>query len=224
MSAASFGSSAGSHDRTRVKYFDPRATKQTITLDTKSVKSETMGSSTLSAISKVLVDYPALESYATNRAFLHARLAQEGGADPTPIIRILHDGCYWCRWLSLQENITRTNSLLLVAVEQRLHTWVDCIPGYKSKRPPKEEINGALLSAIRRRRAESIGILISHGAQIRLNKALEEALKKERTRRTLLAVLANIHDTKKTNEQTLNAVFPEHGWMLCNAIKNGDIG
>ncbi|UKZ64975.1 uncharacterized protein TrAtP1_006178 [Trichoderma atroviride] len=139
-----------------------------------------------------------------------------------PIIRLLHGGCYWQRWLSLQENITTTTSLLSLAVEQGLNTWVDCIMECDSLRPPVKKINAALFSAILRRQAQSIRILVVHDAQLVGKKNLRKALSKKKVRQTFLAALEESHAGDKTNETILSAVVPDYLSILYQALGTGD--
>ncbi|RYP37671.1 hypothetical protein DL768_010844 [Monosporascus sp. mg162] len=222
LDTASFGSSASSHDRVPVSLPSPDM-KKAATFATKSVRSEMTDLGSMSATSQILDEYPALESYAINRTFLHARLAQDGGANPMPIILLLYDGCYWKRWLILQDNVTRTSSLLSLAVEQRLDTWVQYMVGCESLELAEKEMNDALSLAIRRRQAKAISILVAHGAQADLNQRLEEALKNRKTRQAFLVAMEQRQDRDKTNEQALSAVLPGYWKLLYNAIQRGDI-
>ncbi|KAI1130302.1 ankyrin repeat-containing domain protein [Nemania abortiva] len=177
----------------------------------------------MSAKSQTLDEYPALESYAINRIFLHARLAQDSGANPAPIILLLHDGCYWKRWLILQDNVTRSSSLLSLAVEQKLDTWVQYMVGCKSVELSEEEMSDALALAIRRRRAKAVSILAAHGAHANLNQRLREGLENRETLQAFLATLEQRQDQNMTNEQALKAVLPEYRDLLSNAIQRGDM-
>jgi len=58
----------------------------------------------LSVKSQMLEAYPALLSYAVNEFFNHARLAQNSGANLTPIFTRLHEDRTWNRWLALSED------------------------------------------------------------------------------------------------------------------------
>ncbi|KAK4074996.1 uncharacterized protein Triagg1_4660 [Trichoderma aggressivum f. europaeum] len=234
--ATSFGSSASSHDNRNSPYPDDREDANSFPRpledlelgennqkprDISDLISGSMNSHSSLARSKILSDYPALESYAINRVFLHARLAQDDGADPMPIIDLLHNGHYWQRWLSLQENITETNSLLSLAVEQGLDTWVDCIMRSKSIRPPSDQIDSALLSAILCCRTESIRILVAHGAQVHTEE-IENALRKKKFRQTFLAALKGNHAVEETKEIVLSAVVPDYRLIFNKAIGTGD--
>jgi ankyrin repeat protein len=222
LGAASFGSSAGSHDSAPIS-LPYLGMKKATTFGTKSVRSEVTDLGSMSATSQILDEYPALESYAINRTFLHARLAQDGGANPMPIILLLYDGCYWKRWLVLQDNVTRTSSLLSLAVEQKLDTWVQYMVGCESLKLAEKEINDALSLAIRRRRAKAILILAAHGAQADLNQRLVEALKNGKTRQVFLVAMEQRQDRNMTNEQALKAVLPGYRKLLNNAIQRGDM-
>ncbi|KAI0440025.1 hypothetical protein F4803DRAFT_529048 [Xylaria telfairii] len=57
-----------------------------------------------SLISHTLKEYPALKSYAINRAFEHARAALAIGADPGDVLRKLVLQNCWERWYMLQEH------------------------------------------------------------------------------------------------------------------------
>lgn len=236
LRSASFGSSASSHDTIDIPRHKGEANGNAVARVIESepgeniqkrseisdLISEPMDFHSLSAKSKALDEYLALESYAVNRVFLHARLAQNAGADPMPIIRLLHSGCYWQRWLSLQENITKTTSLLSLAVEQGLDTWVDCIMGCDSTRPPTTQTNAALLSAILLRQTPSIRILVVHGVWVDSKRNLRNILRKKRVRQTFLAALEEIHAGDKTDGAILSKVVPDYLSVLFQALGAGD--
>lgn len=72
-------------------------------------------SSANSLISHTLEGYPALKSYAVNRAFEHARAGLALGADPGDVLRKLVLQKCWERWYMLQEHAPR------------LYTWKDVL-------------------------------------------------------------------------------------------------
>lgn len=75
-----------------------------------------------SATIQVLEDHPALLSYALTQFFVHARLAQDEGASPVPIIRRLLDG-RWDRWVALSEEVPPGINLRACAQSHNLSTW-----------------------------------------------------------------------------------------------------
>ncbi|RWA03482.1 hypothetical protein EKO27_g11626 [Xylaria grammica] len=78
--------------------------------------------------SQVLEDYPALLSYITSAFFTHARLAEERGADPSPIINRLMQQGSWARWVTLREDVPRGVELSKYAADQGLSSWANSIP------------------------------------------------------------------------------------------------
>lgn len=77
-----------------------------------------------SGFSNILEAFPALLSYATTQMFIHARLAEEGGADPRGIIRRLVRGQKWARLMALTEGIAPDTGLLPYAVSEGLISWI----------------------------------------------------------------------------------------------------
>jgi ankyrin repeat protein len=73
---------------------------------------------------RLLEDYPALLSYAVSEIFTHAQLADEAGADPTPIIRRFQKKGQWTRWLALAEDLSLKTGMLYFAADQGLSAWV----------------------------------------------------------------------------------------------------
>lgn len=77
--------------------------------------------------SQVLEDHPALLSYAIFRFFEHALLAEEHGADPSPIVERLKDGTTWARWVTLREDISEQTEILTHAANLGLSSWVGAL-------------------------------------------------------------------------------------------------
>ncbi|TGJ85998.1 hypothetical protein E0Z10_g2760 [Xylaria hypoxylon] len=74
--------------------------------------------------SQVLEDYPALLSYATSEFFTHARLAEETGVDPSPIVNRLLEKGIWARWVTLREDVPQGVELWHYAADRGLNSWV----------------------------------------------------------------------------------------------------
>ncbi|KAI0117654.1 hypothetical protein F4776DRAFT_276707 [Hypoxylon sp. NC0597] len=71
--------------------------------------------------SQTLEEYPALASYAINRAFVHARLSR---GDPEEIMNKLTRQNCWSRWYALQEGVTTHFNLIEFLESQGLRNWV----------------------------------------------------------------------------------------------------
>ncbi|KAH8895480.1 hypothetical protein GQ53DRAFT_820309 [Thozetella sp. PMI_491] len=89
-------------------------------------ESDTSGklSSVGSNDSHTLEGYPALASYAINRAFVHAQAAFQHGANPENVLRKLVSQNRWSRWHVLQEGITNHNTWQGFLRSQGLGSWV----------------------------------------------------------------------------------------------------
>lgn len=223
LGSVGFGSSASSHQSDLISRPRINMTENATTHVTKSVRSAGTDPRSTSATSQMLCEYPALESYAIQRIFQHARLAQDGGANPESIITFIHGGCHWKRWLLLQDEVPWSRSLLSLAVHQRLDTWVEYMVECQSPELAKEEMNNALSFAIRRRRTKAISILAAHGAKAQVDQRLEAALRNEKTRRAFLVAMERRQDRANTNEEALSAVLPTYRTLLDNAIQHGNI-
>lgn len=79
---------------------------------------------TMTVQTRLLEDYPALLSYAVSEIFTHAQLADEAGADPSPVIRRFQKRGQWTRWLALAEDLSLRTGLLYFAADQELSSWV----------------------------------------------------------------------------------------------------
>ncbi|OTA97656.1 hypothetical protein M434DRAFT_26384 [Hypoxylon sp. CO27-5] len=79
--------------------------------------------------SQTLEEYPALASYAINRAFVHARLSR---ADPDEIIKKLIQQNCWSRWYALQEGVTTHSTSKEFLKSQGLQNWVEIARVYSS--------------------------------------------------------------------------------------------
>ncbi|KAI1129855.1 hypothetical protein F5Y10DRAFT_237408 [Nemania abortiva] len=77
-----------------------------------------------SAVSQMLEEYPALTSYALNRAFEHARAGLARGADPGEVLRKLVLEECWERWYTLQESVSGPRSWIFVLEFQGLAPWI----------------------------------------------------------------------------------------------------
>ncbi|ETS81262.1 hypothetical protein PFICI_06264 [Pestalotiopsis fici W106-1] len=86
---------------------------------------------------RVLEDYPALLSYATQEFVTHAKLAQSAGADPSSIVRRLldQDGRSWARWLILREVAGSQVKLHEFAAMNGLFSWVEYMCGVSESVP-----------------------------------------------------------------------------------------
>ncbi|UKZ68955.1 uncharacterized protein TrAtP1_009974 [Trichoderma atroviride] len=82
-----------------------------------------------------LKDYPALLSYATAKLFTHAKLADELGVDPSPIVERLNDGTTWARWVALKEDIPEGTTVLTYAANRGISSWAKAIP-HEPTAPP----------------------------------------------------------------------------------------
>jgi len=79
-------------------------------------------------MSRVLEDYPALLLYVTSALFVHAKAADEAGADPGEVItRLLTKDALWSRWILLREGISLQTRLHYHAASQGLSTWLPVI-------------------------------------------------------------------------------------------------
>lgn len=76
---------------------------------------------------QTLDEYPALASYALNRAFVHARASSELGVDPTEILRKLIMLDRGSRWYLLQEGVTGIKTCQDLLKHQELASWVDLL-------------------------------------------------------------------------------------------------
>ncbi|KAJ6032542.1 hypothetical protein N7540_003274 [Penicillium herquei] len=90
--------------------------------------------------SRVLEEYFALLMYATFNLFIHARQAQDWGADSSPIIKRFMEGKTWARWIVLREDLPRGAQLLDYAARQGLSSWVRYIT--KSSRADGDDCTG----------------------------------------------------------------------------------
>ncbi|KAK3296861.1 uncharacterized protein B0H64DRAFT_390543 [Chaetomium fimeti] len=79
---------------------------------------------TMTVKTRLLEDYPALLSYAVSEVFAHAQLADEAGADPSPVVRRFQENGQWTRWLALAEDLSLKTGLLYFAADQELLSWV----------------------------------------------------------------------------------------------------
>ncbi|RYP60958.1 hypothetical protein DL770_009885 [Monosporascus sp. CRB-9-2] len=77
-----------------------------------------------SAISQTLDEYPALTSYALNRAFEHARAGYALGADPKEVLKKLVLQDRWSRWYVLQEAVTDLETWQDFLASQDLGSWI----------------------------------------------------------------------------------------------------
>ncbi|KAG7289892.1 hypothetical protein NEMBOFW57_006269 [Staphylotrichum longicolle] len=84
---------------------------------------------------QVLEDYAALLHYAAVEMFTHAKLAQQAGADPTPVVNCLQGGEYkmWERLLALGEG--HSFGLVYSAACQGLVSWIEKLAGPTSAPP-----------------------------------------------------------------------------------------
>lgn len=73
---------------------------------------------------QILAEYPALASYAINRAFVHARAGRDLGADPTEVIDELIIQKGWYRWFVLQEDLDSVESWKDLLEIQGLASWI----------------------------------------------------------------------------------------------------
>lgn len=82
--------------------------------------------------SQTLEEYPALASYALNRAFIHAEAGFRCDADPKELLEklVLHDR--WGRWYALQEGVTSSKRLEDFFGERGMESWVAIIDQLKS--------------------------------------------------------------------------------------------
>ncbi len=77
--------------------------------------------------SQTLEAYPALVSYALNRAFIHAQAGFQRGADPQELFEKLVLQTRWDRWYALQEGVTSSEQLKDFLREQDMGPWVPII-------------------------------------------------------------------------------------------------
>jgi ankyrin repeat protein len=104
-------------------YFAQRMSMYKIAPDQISVN-PSLPHDTMTVQTRLLEDYPALLSYAVSEIFTHARLADEAGADPTPVVRRFQKKEQWTRWLALAEDLSLKTGLLYFAADQGLSSWV----------------------------------------------------------------------------------------------------
>ncbi|KAH6840786.1 hypothetical protein B0I37DRAFT_347260 [Chaetomium sp. MPI-CAGE-AT-0009] len=104
-------------------YFAQRMSMYTIAPDQISVN-PSLPYDTMTVQTRLLEDYPALLSYAVSEIFTHAKLAEEAGADPSPVVRRFQNKGQWTRWLALAEDLSLKTKLFYFAADQELLSWV----------------------------------------------------------------------------------------------------
>ena len=87
------------------------------------LRRSTMDTSSSVEILQILEDYPALLSYATQKLFQHAHLAQKYGADLGIILARMQENI-WDRWVALREDISPRVSLHQYVAELGLDSWL----------------------------------------------------------------------------------------------------
>jgi len=132
---------------------------------------------------QTLEAYAALLQYAVFEMFTHAELAQEAGADPSPIIRRLQaDGHkLWARWVALAEDLPLDTGLLYYAADQGLTSWLGKLGSPEWTMRPEElrvrefirkqdlahfcdwtTIASGVIEAVNRRNNNALDLLLQH--------------------------------------------------------------
>ncbi|KAI1850237.1 hypothetical protein JX266_004095 [Neoarthrinium moseri] len=107
--------------------------------------------SLFSGVSQVLEDFPALLSYAMSAMFVHARQAEDSGADPTFLVQRLSK--LWPRWKALKEDISHQTGLLYYAADQGLSSWQSQLWGSATQ---------AMQEAVCRKHYQALDFLLEH--------------------------------------------------------------
>ncbi|KAF5003078.1 hypothetical protein FDECE_10359 [Fusarium decemcellulare] len=130
--------------------------------------------------SQVLEDYPALLSYATFELFTHARLAEEDGADPQPIINRIQTNQTWERWATLRENVPKGTALIQYATFEGLDSWVDAIVGnYAPEAEARaEQLRLQLLTLMRKKYQNQLDALTHASFEDTFNLFFEKLMSK----------------------------------------------
>ncbi|VUC38075.1 unnamed protein product [Clonostachys rosea] len=99
-----------------------------------------VANSSISGLSQRLEDHPALLSYATQKFFIHAKLADLSYTDPREILRRLLNLKVWSRLKSLREDIPFDIQLLEYAAQFGLISWVSTMLLSRVSPPESHEI------------------------------------------------------------------------------------
>jgi hypothetical protein len=76
------------------------------------------------SMSQALPDSPDFLMYALNAFTMHAKFADQYGADPSRVLARLLSGDLWARWLYLADTLPFDTTLLYFAVDHGLTSWI----------------------------------------------------------------------------------------------------
>jgi len=117
--------------------------------------------------SQVLEHLPALLSYSLEMVSFHASSAEKAKANPKNLVERLHKTSIWRRWLSLQESLSLSTTLLHFSAEWNLESWIQCLFDLGVPCDTEGgECGKPLIAAVKGSNKEAMILLLEHGAEM----------------------------------------------------------